>query len=154
MIPKDLLQEQIEIREILMGVKDWESKYLQEFVSENGIGRRVTESNPKGSKKSWKTLRIGHLKRFEPFCINNIMLEKKNLEKQFLKWVKSDEIPNVLYWTTEKNYKFLDKNERYSFKMKNIDAGMEDQVNEINKAISEGNIEGFGISEKPWWKFW
>jgi hypothetical protein len=139
MIPKDLLQEQIEIREILMRVKDWESKYLKQY----GEGR-----------DKWKTLRIGHLKRFEPFCINNIMLEKKNLEKQFLKWVKSDEIPTVLYWTTEKNYKFLDKNERYSFKMKNIDAGMEDQVKEINKAAEEGNIEGFGVSNKPWWKFW
>jgi hypothetical protein len=42
MIPKDLLQEQIEIREVLMGLKDWESKYLQEFVSENGVARRVT----------------------------------------------------------------------------------------------------------------
>ena len=31
MIPKDLLQEQIEIREILMRVKDWESKYLKQY---------------------------------------------------------------------------------------------------------------------------
>ena len=139
MIPKDLLQEQIEIREVLMGLNDWELKYLKQ----NGVG-----------KNKWKTLRIGHLKRFEPFRINNITLEKKNLEEQFLKWVKSDDIPTILYWTTKKNKKFLDNNEIHSFDMKNIDAGMEDQVKEMNKAMSEGNIEGFGISDKPWWKFW
>lgn len=140
-IPKNLIEEQIEIREVLQGLNNWESKYLQKFVSENG-------------KKSWKTLRIGHLKRFEPFCIDNIMFEKKDFEEQFLSWVKSDDIPTVLYWTTEKNYKFLDKNERYSFKMKNIDAGMEDQVKKINKAAFEGNIQSFGSSNKSWWKFW
>lgn len=140
MIPKNLIKEQLEIREVLNGLNDWETKYLREY----GEG-----------KNKWKTLRIGHLKRFEPFGIKNIMLENNKLEEEFLAWVKSDDTPSILYWSSRRNYNFLKKNEKYSFDLKNIDAGMENQVKEMNKAASKGNIEGFGVSKSSsWWKFW
>jgi len=140
MIPDNLIKEQLEIREVLNVLNDWETKYLKEYSE---------------GKNKWKTLRIKHLKRFEPFGIGNIMLENNKLEEEFLTWVKSDDIPSILYWKSRRNYNFLKKNEKYSFDLKNIDAGMENQVKEMNKAASEGNIEGFGVStSSSWWKFW
>ena len=66
MIPKKYIDQQNEIKKILLTINDWEKRYFQEFSNETG---------------KWITLTIQHLKRFKNSGGSNIPFYYADSEK-------------------------------------------------------------------------